>query len=77
VTFASTTVVSARTLSVLTSFPAPALTSNASFSACTVSGPQRAVSFPSVEGCGTLVPSGIRANRVQEIESATARHNVS
>ena len=69
--------VSARTWLVLMTLPAPALTSNASFNSSTAPGPQRAVSLPNVEGCGTRVPSGIRQNRVQEIESATSRHKVS
>lgn len=44
---------------------------------CLRRGPQRAVILPSVDGCGTVVPSGIRQNRDQQIESATSRHNVS
>jgi hypothetical protein len=76
-TFAGTTVVSARTLSSLTAFSSAALISSAWFSASIASGPQRVVILPSVDGCGTLVPSGIRQNRDQEIESATSRHTVS
>ena len=48
-----------------------ALTSSAQFSASITSGPQRAVILPSVDGCGTVVPSEIRQNRYQQIESAT------
>ena len=70
-----TTVVSARTLSVRSSFACVALTSSASFNPATAVSPQRVVSFISVVGCGTLVPSGIRQNRCQEIESPTSRHN--
>jgi len=41
------------------------------------SGPHRVVIFSRVDGCGTRVPSGIRQNLIQEIESATSRHSVS
>jgi hypothetical protein len=70
-------VVSARILSSRTTFAAPALISNAWFSAAIVSGPHRVVIFSSVEGCGTRQPSGIRQNRDHDNESATSRHSVS
>ena len=37
--------------------------------------PHRLVSFPNVDGCGTLVPNGIRQNRIQVNESATSPHS--
>ena len=76
-TAASTTVVSARTLSVRSSLAAAALASSASLSPATASSPHRLVIFINVVGCGTRVPNGIRQNRCQEIESATSRHNTS
>ena len=69
--------VSARTLSVLTTLAATALANSAAFSCSITLAPQRAVSLPSVDGCGTRVPSGIRQNRDQQIESATSRHRLS
>jgi hypothetical protein len=71
----STTVVSARTFSVRSSLPVAALASSVSFSASTAVGPQRVVIFISVVGWGTRVPSGMRVNRCQLIESATSRHS--
>jgi len=70
-------VVSARTLSVRTTFAAPALASNAAFNFAIVSGPHRAVILPRVEGCGTRVPNDTRQNRDHDSESATSRHSVS
>ena len=61
-TFASTTVVSARTRFVLRTFASTALANSASFSSLTASSPQRVVIFINVVGCGTLPPSGIRQN---------------
>jgi hypothetical protein len=74
-TFASTTVVSARTLLVLRTLAEAALASSASLSPSTALAPQRVVIFINVVGCGTATPNGIRANRCHEIESATSRHN--
>jgi hypothetical protein len=74
-TSASTTVVSARTRSVLSTLAAAALANSASLSPSTASVPQRVVIFINVVGCGTDDPSGIRANRCQLIESVTSRHN--
>ena len=75
-TFASITVVSARTRLVLNTFASTAFASNASFNPSTAPSPQRVVIFINVVGCGTP-PSGIRQNRCQVIESVTSRHNVS
>jgi len=74
-TSAPTTVVSARTLSVRSSFAAAALASRASFNPATAASPHRVGIFISVVGCGTLVPNGIRANRCQEIKSLTSGHS--
>src|SRR4051794_28187140 len=57
-TFASTTVVSARTRSKRTTLFSAALASNASFNWFTAVSPQRAVIFNSVVGCGTGAPTG-------------------
>jgi hypothetical protein len=69
--------VSARTLSVRSSFCPAALANNASLSPATAASPQRLVSFINVVGCGTRVPKGMRQNRCQEIESPTSRHSAS
>jgi ATP-dependent exoDNAse (exonuclease V) alpha subunit len=76
-TFASTTVVSARTLFVFTTLASWALANNASFSAATVSSPHRVVIFINVVGCGTRSPNGIRQNRRHDNESTTSRHTTS
>jgi len=57
------------------SFAAAALTSSASFNASTALSPHFVVIFISVVGCGTRVPSVMRQNRCQEIESVTSRHS--
>ena len=74
-TSASTTVVSARTLSRRTSLSSWALASSASFSPSIASDPQRDVIFINVVGCGTRDPSGTRQNRRHASESATSAHN--
>ena len=74
-TFAGTTVVSARNRLVRRTFASTALASNASFSPSMATVPQRVVSFINVVGCGTDPSSGIRQNRRQVIESVTSRHN--
>jgi hypothetical protein len=74
-TFASTTVVSARTRFVLSTLASAAFASSVSFSALTASSPHRVVIFINVVGCGARPPNGIRQNRCQLIESATSRHN--
>ena len=74
-TFASITVVSARTRFVFNTFASAALASNASFRSLIACSPQRVVIFINVVGCGTRPPNGTRANRDQLIESATSRHN--
>src|ERR1700730_17350406 len=74
-TFASTTVVSARTRFVLSTFASTAFANSASFKLFTAASPHRVVIFINVVGCGTLPPRGIRQNRDQLIESATSRHN--
>ena len=76
-TLASTTVVSARTLVQLHHLLPGGLDQQRPVQRLDHLGPQRAVILPSVDGCGTVVPSGIRQNRDQQIESATSRHNVS
>ncbi len=76
-TFAATTVVSARTRPVRSSFCSAALAHSASFSPATAASPHRVVSFISVVGCGTLPSSGIRQNRRHEIESLTSAHKLS
>jgi hypothetical protein len=73
--FAGMTVVSARTLSTRSTLAAAARCNSARFSSSTTADPHRAVIFSRVEGCGTLVPNGIRPNRIQEIESPTSRHS--
>ncbi len=64
-------------LSVRTTLAACALASSVSFSASTVSSPQRVVIFINVVGCGTRPPCPTRQNRDHETESATSRHTVS
>ena len=74
-TLADTTVVSARTFPVFTTFASTALASSASLSASTVPSPHRVVIFIRVVGCGTRPSMSIRQNRRHEIESATSRHS--
>jgi hypothetical protein len=45
-------------------------------SAAMVSGPARRTSLLKVVGCGTGCSKEMRANRRQEIESATSRHRL-
>src|SRR6478735_2102554 len=75
VTFAGTTVVSARTRLVRNTFASAALASSASFSPFTAVLPHRVVSFINVVGCGTAPSNPIRQNRRQVMESLTSRHN--
>jgi hypothetical protein len=74
---AAMTVVSIRSLRQRSSLPAASLASSAALSWPITSGPARPTSLLSVVGCGTGWSSGMRANRRQEIESATSRHSVS
>ncbi len=74
-TLAGTTVVSARTRLVRSSFASAALASSASLSPSTVTDPHLVVSFINVVGCGTDPPNPIRQNRRQVIESASSRHS--
>jgi len=74
---AGTTVVSARSRDVRSSFASAALASSASLHAATATAPHLLVSFISVVGCGTLESSGIRQNRRQLIESLTSANKVS
>jgi hypothetical protein len=74
---AGTTVVSARSRPVRSSFASAARASSASFRPSTAALPHRVVSFISVAGCGTLPSSGIRQNRRQVIESLTSAHTLS
>jgi hypothetical protein len=74
-TSASTTVVSARTLSVLTTLASAALASRASLSPATAASPQREVIFISVVGWGTSWSRGTRQKRRHAIESATSRQS--
>jgi hypothetical protein len=72
---AGTTVVSARTRPMRSTFASAALASKASLSPATAAPPQRVDSFINVVGCGTAPSNGIRQNRRQVIESVTSRHN--
>jgi hypothetical protein len=74
---AGTTVVSARSLVVRSTFASVALDSNVSFNPITGAEPQRVVSFINVVGCGIRASSGIRQNRRHVIESLTSRHSTS
>lgn len=67
--------VSARTLCILSTRASAALAMSASLSSPIACSPQREVIFKSVVGWGTRLPSGIRQNRCQEIESAASRHS--
>ena len=69
--------VSARTLSSLTTWAAFALASRASFSWSTAPSPQRVVIFISVVGCGTASVMPMRQKRRQANESVTSAHSVS
>lgn len=71
-TFASITVVSARTRFVLSTLASAALTNNESFNASIVAGPHRVVIFINVVGCGVTPPRGIRQNRGHVIESPSS-----
>ena len=74
-TFASITVVSARTRFVFNTFASAARANRASFSSLIARSPHRVVIFINVVGCGAAPPNGIRQNRCQLIESVTSRHN--
>ena len=76
-TFAGTTVVSARTRFVRTTFASTALASSTRFNPSTAVDPHLVVSLISVVGCGTAPSNGIRQNRRQVNESLTSRHDVS
>ena len=76
-TFAATTVVSARTRPVRSSFCPAAFAHSASFSPATAPWPHRLASFISVAGCGTRPSSPIRQNRRQPTESLTSAHRLS
>jgi hypothetical protein len=76
-TSASTTVVSARTLLVRSSFASAALANSASLSPSTAADPHRVVSFINVVGCGTCPSNGSRQNIRHVIESDTSRHTLS
>jgi hypothetical protein len=74
---AGTTVVSARSRDVRSSFASAAFASSASLQPAIAALPQRVVSFISDVGCGTLLSIGIRQNRRQVIESLTSAHRLS
>ena len=69
--------VSARTLSSLTTLAAFALANRASFNWSTTPCPHRVVIFISVLGCGTASVMPIRQKRRQANESATSAQSVS
>jgi hypothetical protein len=70
-------VVSARTLSSLTTWAAIGFLINASFSWSTAPSPQRVVIFINVLGCGTASVMAMRQKRRQARLSATSAQSVS